>query len=58
MANLRVFLPANLQRDFYVVRSALQKAHRHRVLQGDNLWAYGDITVIGNASGSCDVTPG
>ncbi|WP_449544736.1 tlde1 domain-containing protein [Lelliottia amnigena] len=44
-----------LSRDFYVVRSALLKAHRHRVLQGDKLWAYGEVTVIGNKSGSCDV---
>lgn len=47
-----------LSRDFYMVRSALLKAHRHRILQGDKLWAYGDVTVTGNISGSCDVTPG
>ncbi|WP_312414036.1 hypothetical protein [Pseudescherichia sp.] len=25
------------------------------IMQGDKLWAYGDVTVIGNASGQCDV---
>ncbi|EAM7071088.1 hypothetical protein F6G07_08700 [Salmonella enterica] len=47
-----------LSRDFYVVRAALLKTHRHRILQGDKLWIYGEVTVIGNTSGSCDVTPG
>lgn len=47
-----------LTSDFYTVRAALLRAHRHRILQGDHLWAYGDITVIGNTSGRCDVTSG
>lgn len=46
-----------LSQDFYRVRAALLKAHRHRILQGDQLWAYGEITVIGHTRGDCRVAP-
>jgi len=41
--------------DFYTVRAALLRAHKHRILGGNELWAYGDITVIGNTDGACNV---
>jgi hypothetical protein len=41
--------------DFYMVRGALLRAHKHKVLGGNELWAYGDITVIGNTNGVCNV---
>jgi hypothetical protein len=46
-----------LPQDFYRVRAALLKAHRHRILQGDQFWAYGEITVIGHTQEDCRVTP-
>lgn len=44
-----------LSEDFYTVRRALLRAHRHHILGAGELMAYGEMTVIGNTSGSCNV---
>jgi hypothetical protein len=41
--------------DFYVVRRALLRAHQHMILGGNGLRAYGEVTVIGNTDGVCNV---